>query len=112
MDGVADYNRCGGQDYKGPACCSSTAFSCQADNQWYSQCRPRGGHGHRGTGTLKTFADRNKDDEWDVLLCHFQMGKRFMKEQFAAMGDAAYRELLGADKLHLSYPKGFYLPPH
>jgi hypothetical protein len=36
------YGQCGGNDYKGPTCCQwPEFFQCQADNEYYSGCKPK-----------------------------------------------------------------------
>ncbi|KXJ90224.1 endoglucanase type F [Microdochium bolleyi] len=41
------YGQCGGQGWTGPTTCVSGA-TCQASNQWYSQCLPGSGNGGGG----------------------------------------------------------------
>lgn len=46
---------------------------------------------------------------YDVLLCHFQMGKKIMQPMFDRLSPAQKRGLLNANPLFLSYKEGFHL---
>tara|TARA_A100001015_G_scaffold76896_1_gene85365 strand:- start:967 stop:2772 length:1806 start_codon:yes stop_codon:yes gene_type:complete len=45
---VADYQKCGGQDYTGSSRCCSSNSTCISDSIYYSQCEPEGGGGGGG----------------------------------------------------------------
>jgi len=54
----------------------------------------------------------NPDEQYkvyEVLMCHFQMGKKLMHAQFAAMTDDAKRALTSANPLFLGYREGFHI---
>lgn len=60
------------------------------------------------TWNRTVFAADEEYTVYEVLMCHFQSGKKLMHDQFAKMDVAMRDNLLVANPLYMSYKEGFH----
>ena len=54
------YGQCGGQNFQGSKCCIS-GYTCVAQNQWYSQCKPGGSSNNNASNNN----NNNNNNNWN-----------------------------------------------